>query len=78
MTRGFGMTFDKRFSFPINHVEIFRDKSIDVEWFSKHAAVINEVYIDPGFLEIETKDTFQQLLELRYQTEQLLLMRNNS
>ena len=56
MTRGFGMTFDKRFSFPINHVEIFRDKSIDVEWFNKHAAVINEVYIDPGFLEIETKD----------------------
>lgn len=50
------MTFSKRFSFPINHVEIFQNKAIDIDWFARHADVINEVYIDPGFLEIETKD----------------------
>jgi hypothetical protein len=56
MTRASGMDFKNRFSFPINHVEIFRNKAIDVNWFAKHSDVINEIYIDPGFLEIETKD----------------------
>lgn len=56
MIRAFGMNFNKRFSFPINHVEIFKNNAIDIEWFRIHADVINEVYIDPGFLEIDTKD----------------------
>lgn len=56
MTRASGMTFDKRFSFPINHKEIFEKGAIDTEWFRRHAEIINEVYIDPGFLEISTKD----------------------
>lgn len=56
MTRASGMTFDKRFSFPINHTEIFKNNAIDTEWFKRHASVINEVYIDPGFLGLDTKD----------------------
>lgn len=50
------MVFEKRFSFPINHTEIFANKRISTEWFARHASVINEVYIDPSFLSIDTKD----------------------
>lgn len=56
MTRASGMDFKNRFSFPINHNEIFKNQTIDIDWFAKHSDVINEVYIDPSFLEIETKD----------------------
>lgn len=54
--RNTGLIFTNRFSFPINVHEIITNKRIDIEWFKKHASVINEVYVSPDFLGLSTKD----------------------
>lgn len=47
---------EKRFAFPINLKEIFINRRIGLGWFEEHAEVIHEVYVDPAFMGIHTKD----------------------